>query len=360
MEAAFSYHRSMLALIKRYHNVAIFIGGFLFDLLTIRRIDSWPDLILQLAYLAALTGLLVYQYRENEGLWSPSEQWASFWKYNVEYLHFFYGGLLSAYVVLYFKSATGARPLVFFLVLVALMFLNEMPQVRKLGYRLRLGLYAFCVCSFMTYFIPVLIGRMGSSIFYLSVLLSGVVVWMVAGLLDRSTNRIRLFVPAAGILTIILVLYTLKLIPPVPLSVQFQGIYHDIRKDNGSYALVYEGPRFYLFWRKDSRPFHKREGDVIHYFARVFAPARFQHQVMVRWEYLNPITGEYETSDVVPFHVTGGRADGFRGFVAKNHFQAGKWRVTTETEDGRPISILSFKVVEDTSSRDRQWAESRM
>lgn len=355
----------LLETLKKNHNVVIFIGGFLFDLVTIRRIDSWPDLALQLIYLTALTAILIYQYREHHGIWTASGRVASLWRYNVEFLHFFYGGLLSAYVVLYFKSSTGARPVLFFVLLVALMFINEMPQIRRYGYRLRLGLYAFCVCSFMTYFIPVLLGRMGSFLFLLSVALSGALVWRVTNWLaqnhkDFHQERVRLFMPAGGLLGLIVVLYFLRLIPPVPLSVQFQGIYHGVEKQNGQWMLTYEKPPFYLFWRKDSRPYRRREGDVVHYFARVFAPARFRHQVRIRWEIYNEARGKYETSDLVPLTVSGGRGEGFRGSVAKARFQPGRWRVTAETEDGRAIGLLKFQVVDDAETDSRRWRQSRM
>ncbi|MGB7219385.1 MAG: DUF2914 domain-containing protein [Vicinamibacterales bacterium] len=351
--------------IRRYHNVFLFVGGFLFDMVTIRRIDSWPDLALQLSYLAILTCLLVYQYHENTGTWAPPPRIASFWKYNVELLHFFYGGLLSAYVVLYFKSSTGARPIVFFVVLLLLMFMNEMPQVRRFGYRLRLGLYAFCVSSFLHYFLPVLIGRMGSLVFGLSMALSAAWVWQIAGWLAGQTpggkpERIRLFAPAGVLLSLIVVLYAFRLIPPVPLSVQFQGIYHNVQKTGDSYVLTYEAPRFYRFWRKDSRPFMARPGDVVYYFARVFAPARFEHRVVIRWELYKELKGAYQTTDTIPLSVSGGRAEGFRGFAAKSNFQPGRWRVTAETEDGRAIGLLTFYVVSDSDEDSRAWSETEM
>src|SRR5690242_8286458 len=117
--------------VHRNHNALIFVGGFLFDFVTIIRIDSCLDLAIQLFYLSTLALLLVYQYREHKHVWQPSGFVARVWHYNVEVLHFFYGGLLSSYVCLYFKSSTGARPVVFFVLLAALMFINEMPQIRR-------------------------------------------------------------------------------------------------------------------------------------------------------------------------------------------------------------------------------------
>jgi hypothetical protein len=346
--------------LRRHSTVAMFVAGFLFDFLTMQRIDSLTDLTFQLGYLAGLTGLLVYQHREASGRWIPGGLTHRWWRYNLEALHFLYGGLLSAYVVLYFRSSTSARPAVFLALLVGVMVVNEVPRIRSTGYRLRLGLYGFCVLSFLTYFIPIVLGHIDAWVFLLSLLSSAALVWQVAGWLtrpgaDRAVERMRLFAPAAGVLVLIGALYILRLIPPVPLSVQFQGIYHDVLRDGSGYTLVYKEPPSWALWRRDSRPFERREGDRLHYFARVFAPSRFRHRVMIRWELFDPARGTWATTDRIPLNIVGGRAEGFRGTAVKSNFMPGRWRVTAETEAGRAIATLSFRVEEDTGTGERQW-----
>ena len=351
--------KQILELARHHSNVVMFAAGFLFDLVTIRRIDAWTDLAIQLFYLAALTVLLIYQHRESRGQWKPPALIARPWAYNVEVLHFFYGGLLSAYVVLYLKSSTRARPLVFFVLLVALMAFNEMPQVRRAGYRLRLGLYAFCVISFLNYFVPILIGRMSGWVFLLALSASAGGVWLVADRLaakedDRKPARKRLFVPALVVCVIIGVLYVFRLIPPVPLSVQFQGIYHDVRREDGSFVLTYEKPPLYLCWRHESRPFRKRPGDRLHYFVRVFAPTRFEHEVFARWEH-EGAEGGWRSRDRIPLPIVGGRSEGFRAYAVKSNFEPGRWRVTAETDDGRAMATLTFTVKEEGATTERKW-----
>jgi len=346
--------------LRRRSAPATFVAGFLFDFVTMQRIDAWVDLSFQLGYLAALTGLLVYQHRELTGRWTPGRFTGRLWSYNVEALHFIYGGLLSAYVVLYFRSSTAARPVVFLLLLVAVMVVNEVPRVRRTGYRMRLGLYGLCVLSFLTYFIPILLGRIGGWVFLLSLLSAAAVVWWVTAWLagrgaDRRGERLRLFAAAGAVLVIVAALYGLRLIPPVPLSVQMQGIYHDIRREAGGYTLVYQEPPVWAPWRRDSRPFGRRDGDRLHYFARVFAPAGFRHRVLIRWDLFDPRRGAWVTTDRIPLNVVGGRAEGFRGTAVKSNFTPGRWRVTAETEDGRAIATLSFRVEHDADAGERQW-----
>lgn len=350
--------------------MAMFVAGFLFDFFTMQRIDAWRDLAYQLGCLVALTGLLVFQHREATGTWVARGLVERPWRYNVEALHFLYGGLLSAYVVLYFRSSTFARSAVFLGLLAGVMVVNEVPRARKAGYPLRLGLYGFCVLSFLIYFIPVVVGRIGGWVFLLSLLSSAAVVWMVTAWLappspeagrsrpDPATKR-RLFAPAAGVLVVIAALYVLRLIPPVPLSVQFQGIYHDVRREAGGYTLVYEEPPPWRLWRRDSRTFHRRDGDRLHYFARVFAPSGFSHRVIIRWEFFDETGGAWTTTDRIPLDLVGGRAAGFRGAAVKSNFMPGRWRVTAETDDGRAIATLSFRVDEDSSTGERQWKTIR-
>lgn len=350
--------RSFVERLDRHRNVLLFVGGFLFDLLTIKRIDSWPDIALQLLYLGLLTVLLVWQVREQAGNWNPPAPLARLWPYNVEILHFLYGGLLSAYVVLYMKSSSGSRPLVFFSLLVVLLFVNEMPQLRRVGHRLRLGLYAFCVFSFLIYFVPVLVGAIGDGIFAVSLAIAAGWVWGVASLLAQAPEkRWRIFWPAATVLSAIAALYILRLVPPVPLSIQEQGIYHHVERRDGQFNARYEKPALTRFWRRDSRPFRARPGDQVFYFARIFAPTRFRHTVMIRWDVYNERTGRYMTSDRIPMMITGGRADGYRGFASKSNFTPGLWRVAAETADGRTIGSLKFRIKEDESTRERRWEQ---
>lgn len=350
--------------LRRHSVAATFVAGFLFDFFTMQRIDAWLDLAFQFGYLSALTVLLVYQHREAAGLWAPGALTRRVWLYNMEALHFLYGGLLSAYVVLYFRSSTAARPALFLVLLVGVMVLNEAPRVRQAGNRLRLGLYALCVLSFLTYFIPILLGRIGGWPFLLSLLASAALAWWVAGWLtppdgSRRPARVRLFLPAAGVLGLVAVLYVLRLIPPVPLSVQFQGIYHDVVRKGGGYTLVYPDPPAWAVWRRNSRLFERRPGDRLHYFARVFAPSGFRHRVAIRWERFDVASGAWVTTDRIPLDVTGGRAEGFRGTAVKANFSPGRWRVTAESDDGRALATLSFRVEEDTGTGERRWRSVR-
>ncbi|OVE76808.1 hypothetical protein BVX98_04650 [bacterium F11] len=358
--------RNIYFLLKKHRNVVFFLAGFLFDAITIDRIDAWTDITIQIVYLAGLSFLLVYQYRANNGYWTPQKPWLNrLWQFNVEALHFLYGGLLSAYVILYLKSTSGARTFIFLLLLIFLLIINEMPQIRRFGYRLRLGLYAFCVSSFMIYFVAILIGRMGQWIFYLSLLISVALVWMMATLLaakeeNKKKSRIRLFLPAGGLFALLIVLYQLRLIPPVPLSIQYQGIFHHVLRNDNIFRLRYPKPPFYAFWRKDSQPFMSRPEDSIHYFTRIFAPSRFKTKVKVRWEFYDERKKKYITTDVIPLEVIGGRAEGFRGYVNKSNYDPGSWRVSTETQVGQTVGYVKFRVKPDNPKKQRTWVDLNM
>src|SRR5690606_8596318 len=203
------------------------------------------------------------------------------------------------------RSSTAARPALFLALLAGVMVVNEVPRVRQAGYRLRLGLYAFCVLSFLTYFVPILLGRIGGAVFLVSLGVAAAIVWVVASwLVPRGVNdiatRARLFAPAAAVFALIAVLYALRLIPPVPLSVQFLAPYPDGRRDASGFTLVYGEPPPWAVWRRDSRPFARRAGDRLHYFARVFAPTGFRHRVVIRWELFDTARGTWVTTDRIP------------------------------------------------------------
>lgn len=341
------------------------MGGFVFDWFTVGRIDSWIDIALQLFYLAVIAALLVLQQMATQRVWTPRARLARLWGHSEKALHFLYGGLLSVHVVLYLRSSTAAAPTVFLVLLAAAMVLNELPPVRRLGFRLRLGLYTFCLATLSIYLVPLLLGHMGRLVFVLSLILAGLVVAALALVLARwepDPRRAagRLAAPGGLVLLSILVLYFAKLIPPVPLSVQGHGIYHSVQRTPSGFVLRGLPGRFNLSGPKDSRPFFARPGDHLVYFVRLFAPAGFNHRVTIRWEHRDPGSGRWLLTDRIPLEIVGGRALGFRGHAVKEHYEPGAWRVRTESEDGRTIGLLSFEVERDTATTARSWVESRM
>jgi hypothetical protein len=351
--------------VRKYTNLLFFVGGFIFDTIALKRIDSVLDLVYQFVYLGVIALIVLYQEKLKRGLWHPAGWIEKIWHHNVEALHFIYGGLLSAYVIFYFKSSTFSRSAFFLLLVIILMLANEMPQIKRYGSRMRLGLYAFCVASYLNYLLPVIIGRMGGWIFALAMALSA---WIVGALVNRiaqmepdpkRTRRVLGWAPSL-ILVLIVIIYINRWIPPVPLSMQFAGIYHRVEKQSDHYQLTSTKWPWYQFWRGDDRPFLARSGDALYCFVRIFGPRRFRDQVYLRWGYRAPGRKTFYTSDRIPLAIYGGRGEGFRGYAVKSNYEPGVWRVDIETADGRPLGEVQFEVRNDLSAEERLWRTQSM
>ncbi|MFK7930741.1 MAG: hypothetical protein AB8H79_21340 [Myxococcota bacterium] len=137
----------------------LFAGGFVWDALTLDRIDRWTDNALLGSYLVMLGVAMVLDHRaQQERLPKVLLKWP--WLYGLA-VHFFFGGLFSAYVVYYLKSATLGRTLGFLVLLAGMLVANEFLQRWVRGSFLRLHLFLLCGFSFLLFWIPVATGIMG-------------------------------------------------------------------------------------------------------------------------------------------------------------------------------------------------------
>ena len=138
---------------EKYIPLLAFVAGFLYDSLTLTRIDLILDNILLFTYTILSAVLLVIlawleQGRPLPAFLAQRRDWIVFG------LNFLFGSLLSSYVVFYFKSAGVGKSYLFVGLLVALMLANEFFSHRLQTLRRQITVHFFCSFAFFTFFLP--------------------------------------------------------------------------------------------------------------------------------------------------------------------------------------------------------------
>lgn len=341
----------------RYIPASFFLLGFLFDIFTTDRIDQTWALLQQIVYLAIISTFLFFEtvYLKKEFIESKWNR--LLWRYRVEIVHFLFGSLLSLYTIFYFKSASLLSSTLFIGLMLIILVINELPAFQKLALQFKFVLLGLCILSFLNYFIPILLGFIGWVPFLISIFISLLIGLIFYLLLTRQTYKLeelkKLFlIPYGSIVAIFFFLYLIAVIPPVPLSLKYAGIYHEVKKENNQYLLYHEKP-FWAFWRNGDQNYYARPGDKIILFIRIFSPTSFRDQIQVRW--LKKEKGEWQLWDTVPINITGGRDEGFRGVVSKANYAPGEWQVRIDTTDKREIGRLGFEVIQDQEIEPREF-----
>jgi len=359
-------HRSLIAraaeLRHRYHKwemVLFFAGGFVFDAYMLQRIDDTPMLLQQGAYLLVAGILIVLGHLIEAREVELKGILKKLWRVGDPLIHFMLGTLLNAFMIFYMKASSGLTAALFFVVIAGSLAINELPYFHRFGRLVLLGLYSFCVTSYFAYLLPVLLGRIRAWMFYLAVAGAVGVLALLGKLFARSQPKggwRQVMVPGLAVQAALAGLYLLHLIPPVPLSVEELGIYHEVaRAPGGGYQLSHLPGAWWQVWKTDDRAFVARPGDKVFCFVRVFAPRNFHDRIVVRWSFDDPKRG-WVDQGALPLSIVGGREEGFRGYAYKAHYQPGDWKVSVETEDGRTVDDLSFTITASGDTSERLFA----
>ncbi|MFQ5572367.1 MAG: DUF2914 domain-containing protein [Rhodothermales bacterium] len=335
---------------KRYAPLLFFVGGVLWDALTLERIDAWVDNALLLVYLVVLGGLiLVATLVEHERV--ATKRIVAYRPWFPHAVQFFLGALFSAHVIFYFQSASLAPSSLFLVVLVVLLVANEFIHQRLFNLYLLCALYFLAVYSFFIFFIPVVTKSMHYGMFLLGGVLSlGLVGGMLGYLRFKAVfAKPRQFGYALGLVGtlfgLVNLFYLLHWIPPVPLAMRFGGAFHHVSRAGSAYELRYERPPRYRFWVDSDEPFRFVEGDTVYCFAAVFAPTRLRTKIYHEWHVYDEAQQEWMATDRIGYDVVGGRNRGYRGYTLKRNTHPGAWRVDVETETGRIIGRIRFDIV---------------
>ncbi|HEV2431933.1 MAG TPA: DUF2914 domain-containing protein [Burkholderiales bacterium] len=329
---------------------AFFAAGFVFDMLTVGRIDSWVTIGQQLAYLLVIMAVLLHMFSEQGS--APADISGRgivvrrYYEYRSAVVHFLLGALLNLYAIFYFKSSSLLVSFGFLGVLVAVLLANELRRIKAFGLAVKFALLGLCFLSFSACVIPIIVGSIGLGVFLLSMLAGCVPLvagawWAVAKTPNQTLQaRRQILVPLGCVVVGFLAFYLFRLIPPVPLSIPFMGVYHNVERTDTGYRLSHERPAW-RFWHNGDQNFAARPGDKVYVFFRIFSPARFSDQTEMRWYWKDPARG-WTLHDSIPIRIVGGREQGFRGYGVKSNYQSGDWKVLVETTDGREIGRVYF------------------
>lgn len=343
---------------KKHVPVAAFMAGFAYDSLTLTRIDRLLDNLILLGYTICVGVLIVVLGMVERGR-IRHVRIVNHLDLIIFIIHFFIGGLLSSYIVFYFKSAAVGKSFIFIGLLVALMLANEFFAHRLRNLKLLCAIYFFCCYAFLTFFLPVMTHVISTAMFISSGLLSLVITSMIVAIIYHGGIRqarrelLDMAWPPVVIFLALVIFYFQNWIPPVPLALKEGGIYRSVRRIGENYEVRYSKPRWWQIWKNDERTFAYSPGDSIYCFAAVFAPTALKERIVHHWQRQNA-EGEWVTTDQREYLIVGGRDGGYRGYTFKKNITEGSWRIEVKTAKGRLLGRIPLEIT-TAEERPRQF-----
>lgn len=325
------------------------VAGFIFDIVTLKRVDLFWENVWIIAHLAvAAIGIVVLN------LFKKRSQSAIHF-YLIILIQFAFGGLFSTFLVFYFRSATLATSWPFILFLVVVFISNEVLKKQYLRVSFQIGVFFVALYAFAIYALPVVVHRISDLVFIGSGVVSIVMVWMLLRILRWAVPDVyheSRWSIAASIIVVLIVINTLyftRLIPPLPLSLKDSGVFHGVVKTkSGDYEVSYEPRTFiekvshYIF---SNQVFHKKSGESVYVYGAVFSPAALTTETVHEWQWYDPAAEAWLVTNRFPITIVGGREGGYRSYSVKSNPRPGLWRVHIATKDNRIIGRISFEVV---------------
>ncbi|MCH8889028.1 DUF2914 domain-containing protein [Patescibacteria group bacterium] len=316
------------------------LSGFLVDNFTLSRIDLWLDNIILFSYLlvAGFSIILINTWRR-----PFVERWIPY------AMQFAFGGLFSGYVIFYSKSATLAGSWPFIVMLAILLLGNEFFKERYQRLIFQMSIFFVAVFSFLIFFLPVVIGEMGASIFLLSGATSLLVIWLFIKLLALLTSGAtkayqgKMKASIVGIFLAFNLLYFTNIIPPIPLSLKELDVHYAVEREGQNYIVYSEDTKWFEFYKRNT--YQHIDGEPLSSFSAVFAPTRLTEQITHKWSYFDEESESWILLAQISFPITGGRDGGYRGYSVKKNVFPGQWRVDVVTERDQILGRKNFRVV---------------
>lgn len=353
--------REWFAKIERPFSSISLIGGFVFDAITLTRVDEFWENFWVLGHLIIVTScaLMINLIENTSGRDEEDPARLHFWLVNI--MQFFFGGIFSTFLVFYFRSGTLIADWPFLALLAVAFISNERLKRHYARLAFQIALLFLSYYAFAIYVLPIIFHQISTPVF----ILSGVASLLVIGLFiltlrkfsrERFVGRAKWWSRGAiaAIFIGVNLLYFFNLIPPLPLSLKTAGIYQSfVVNSPGNYTAQTESHSWldYFAW---SQTVHIAPGTPLYAYTAIFSPTSLSTQIVHDWEYYDPTAngdaGAWVARGRVSLAVSGGADGGYRTFSEMPNPTAGAWQVDVETPRGQLIGQLRFNVVVTTST----------
>lgn len=324
---------------ERRISLAFLIGGFIFDNLTLQRVDFLLDNLVLLAYLVVVAlGILLINLKAEK------------FSYLAPYaMQFAFGGLFSGYIVFYFRSASLTVSWPFLLMLAVFFIGNEFFRRRYELLAFHLAIFFVAVFSYSIFSLPVIFHRLGTDIFILSGLVSLAIAASLIYLIKKiapervAGHRALIFCVIGAIYLTFNLFYFTNIIPPTPLALKEAGIYQRVERVPDGYSILTEKRAWYEIFTRNR--IHLPPGQPAYAYSAVFAPTKLESQIFHRWSFYDETRERWVEASRIGFTIVGGRDRGYRGYSVKENISPGRWQVDVITERGQIIGRMRFWIV---------------
>ncbi|MEN9920600.1 MAG: hypothetical protein RL538_493 [Candidatus Parcubacteria bacterium] len=325
---------------KKHWLTVWFVLGFFTDAMLLNQIDDVTDNLILLAYVLLATCSLLLFY---VGVAQKLGEWASrkLVRYMPGIMQYSFGGLLSGMLIFYGRSGDWVTSAPFLLLILSVIFGNEMVHKRSDRLVYHIALYFIGLFSYVVLVLPIVFGAMGDLMFFLSGVTALLWVTIVIQILFRivpnfmRVNTRRLILMVGAIYMTLNILYFTGVLPPIPLSLTELTMAHSVTKDGGSYRIVTEDQSWWRDLPFMEESLHPAGGELA-CFARVYAPTKLTTEIFHRWEYKGA-DGKWVERARIKYPIAGTNKGGYRGWTAVGAVTSGKWRCSVETARGQVL-----------------------
>jgi hypothetical protein len=163
-------------------------------------------------------------------------------------------------------------------------------------------------------------------------------------------SKYLLILAISGLFLLINILYFTNLIPPIPLALKEAGVFHSIVRDTtGNYTVTEESRDFFEAFT--SKPtIHLEAEKPVYVFTSIFSPTALNTTIIHRWQHYDEKKKSWITMATIRLPIIGGREEGFRTYSLSRSPLPGSWRVIIENLRGQDLGLVSFAVVQATTT----------